>query len=128
MASMYLVPIRGKCFFDENGKPTVFHGTLTVHKGDEDLDPITDLPKLQSFLSHISQVKNENKECLLMALKLKHFNNINALYGYDFGNKVLYEISKLMCDYIGIHGAVYRLESTSFGIVFTCVISRLYQR
>ena len=109
---------KGKMVFDENRKPTVFHGTLTVHKGDEDLDPITDLPKLQSFLSHISQVKNDNKECLLMALKLKHFNNINALYGYDFGNKALYEIAKLMCDYVGIRGAIYRLESTSFGIVF----------
>ena len=109
---------KAKLVFDEEGKPTIFHGTLTVHKGDEDQDPITELPKVQSFLSHISQVKNDNKECLLMALKLKHFNHINTLYGYDFGNKALYEIAKLMCDFVGIRGAIYRLESTSFGIVF----------
>ena len=109
---------KGNVFFDEGGKPCTFKGILTVHKSDEDLDPITDLQKVQSFLSHISEIKKNNKECLLMALKLKHFNNINTLYGYDFGNKALYEIAKLMCGFIGARGAVYRLESTSFGIIF----------
>ena len=109
---------KGKMILDEDGKPCMFRGVLTIHNGDEDLDPITDLPKVQSFLSHISEVKKNNKECLLMALKLKHFNNINALYGYDFGNKALYEIAKIMCDVIETRGSVYRLESTSFGIIF----------
>ena len=109
---------KGKMILDEDGKPCMFKGMLTIHNGDEDLDPITDLPKVQSFLSHISGVKKNNKECLLMALKLKHFNNVNVLYGYDFGNKALYEIAKIMCDFIGTRGSVYRLESTSFGIIF----------
>ncbi|MBE5927646.1 MAG: EAL domain-containing protein [Lachnospiraceae bacterium] len=109
---------KGSMLVDETGKPYIFKGTLTVHKGEEDYDAVTDLPKIQGFLSHISKIKKKNKECLLMALKLKRFNNINTLYGYDFGNKALYEISKIMCNIIGDGGTVYRLESTSFGIVF----------
>lgn len=109
---------KSSMIFDENGKPCIFTGSITIHKGEEEYDAITDLPKIQSFLSHISQIKKNNKECLLMALKLKHFNNINALYGYDFGNKTLYEIAKIISNIIGTDGAVYRLESTGFGIVF----------
>ena len=104
--------------FNEYGEPSIFTGSLTVHKDEEEYDAITDLPKMQSFFSHISRTKRNNKECLLMALKIKHFNNINALYGYDFGNKTLYELAKIMRDIIGESGELYRLESTSFGVVF----------
>lgn len=109
---------KGRIVFDENGKPCIFTGSITIHKGEEEFDAITDLPKIQSFLAHISETKKSNKECLLMALKLKHFNNINALYGYDFGNKAMYEIAKIIRNIIGTSGAVYRLEGTGFGIVF----------
>lgn len=109
---------KSNIIFDENGKACTFTGDLTIQKDEEEHDVITDLPKIQSFFSHISRIKRSNKECLLMALKIKHFNNINALYGYDFGNKTLYEIAKIMSSIIGESGAIYRLESTSFGIVF----------
>ena len=119
---------KSNMIFDENGKPCTFKGSLTVHKGEEEYDAITDLPKIQSFLSNISKIKKDNKECLLMALKLKHFNNINALYGYDFGNKTLYEIAKIICNIIGEGGAVHRLESTSFGIVFNeCDLDKMQE-
>lgn len=109
---------KGKFVSKEAGKGDFFKGTLTVHKGEKEYDPITDLPKIQSFLPHISQIKSKNNECLLMALEIKYFNNINALYGYDFGNKTLYGIGKIISGIIGTSGSVYRLESTDFGIVF----------
>lgn len=109
---------KGTMIFGEDGKPSIFTGSLTIHKGEKEYDAITDLPKIQSFFSQISHTKKSNKECLLMALELKHFNNINALYGYDFGNKTLYEIAKIIRNIIGTGGDVYRLESTCFGVVF----------
>ena len=109
---------KGNIIFSETRKPCIFTGSITVQKSEEECDAITDLPKIQSFLSHISNIKKSNKECLLMALELKHFNNINALYGYDFGNKTLYEIAKIIKNIIGTSGAVYRLEGAGFGIVF----------
>lgn len=109
---------KSSLILDEGGEARIFTGTVTVHKGEEECDAITELPKIQTFFSHISQIKKSNKECLLMALKLKHFNTINTLYGYDFGNKTLYGIAKIISDIIGECGAVYRLESTSFGVIF----------
>ncbi len=105
--------------FDDGGNPSIFTGSITVNKGEEEYDGITDLPKLQSFLSHVSRTKKANKECLLMALDLKCFNNINALYGYNFSNRILYEIAKIIRGIIGTSGVLYRLEGTNYGIVFS---------
>lgn len=109
---------KGNIVFDEDGDPTTFTGSLKVQKVEEEYDAVTDLPKIQSFFSHISKIKRRNRQCLLMALKIKSFNNVNSLYGYDFGNKCLYEIAKLIRNIVGENGDVYRLESTNFGIVF----------
>lgn len=109
---------KSKMIWDEEGNPYIFIGSLTVHKGEEDYDDVTDLPKLQKFLSHISQTKKANKECLLMILELKHFNNVNALYGYNFGNRIIYEAAKKISGEIGASGALYRLGGTDFGCVF----------
>ena len=109
---------KGKLICDEKGNPYNFAGTVVVHKKEYDIDVVTDLPKLQSFLDNINQVKTDNKECLLLAMELKHFNIINTLYGYDFGNKTLYEISEMLLEIVGEKGAVYRLDGAAFGIVF----------
>lgn len=109
---------KGKMICDEAGNPYVFIGSLTAHRGEEENDAVTDLPKLQKFLSHISRIKKSNKECLLMAFELNHFNKVNALYGYDLGNRILYETAKIIRGIIGSSGALYRLGGTDFGIVF----------
>ena len=109
---------KGKIICDEAGNPYTFIGSLTAHKGEEENDAVTDLPKLQKFLSHISRIKKSNKECLLMAFELNHFNKVNALYGYDLGNRILYETAKIIRGIIGSSGALYRLGGTDFGIVF----------
>ena len=113
-----LCTCKSNVVFDEDGKPCINTGSLTIHKNEDGFDAVTDLPKILGFFSNISDVKKRNKECLLLAIKFKHYNNINALYGYDFGNKSLYEISKIIRNIVGCNGNVYRLESTSVGIVY----------
>ena len=109
---------KGKLILGENGEPLLFAGSVTIHHGEEVHDAVTDLPKFQSFLKNISQTKKELRECLLMALEPKRFNSINALYGYNFGNKILYETACIMKELVGDGGRVYRLEGVSFGILF----------
>lgn len=115
------VPCTGKgwLLFDNNEEPQMFAGSLTIHKGEEMHDAITELPKLQGFLTHISMAKKQNREGLLMALEIKHFNSINALYGYDFGSKALYEIACTIKMVLGESGSLYRLEGVTFGILLT---------
>ena len=110
--------VKGKIILGENGKPLIFTGSITVHQGEEINDAITDLPKFQQFLRNVSQTKRTNRECMLLALEIKRFNSINALYGYNFGSKTLYQVARILKQVIGNEGVVYRLEGVSFGIVF----------
>lgn len=109
---------KGKMILDDDGKPMIFAGSITVHQGEEVHDAITDLPKFQNFLSQVSLAKKRNKECLLVALEIKRFNSINALYGYNFGSKTLYETARIIKKIVGDDGRVFRLDGISFGILF----------
>ena len=113
---------KGKILLGEDGKPLIFTGSMTIHEGVEVNDAITDLPKFQTFLKQLSQTKKIKKECLLMLLEIKRFNSINALYGYNFGSKTLYEIARIVKKIVGDGGKVYRLEGISFGIIFKKII------
>ena len=52
-----------------------------------------------------------------MAFELNRFNKINALYGYDLGNRILYETAKIISGIIGERGTLYRLGGTRKGLV-----------
>jgi len=108
---------KGKMILGESGVPLIFAGSMTIHHGEEANDAITDLPKLQTFLKDISRTKKKNKECLLMALEIKRFNSINALYGYNFGNKTLYETARIIKRVVGDDGKAYRIDGVTFGII-----------
>ena len=110
--------VKGKIILGESGEPLFFAGSVMVHQGEELNDAITDLPKVQSFLKTVSRNKKVNRECLLIAIEIKRFNGINALYGYNFGSKALFEIAKIIKRIVGDDGTVYRLEGVTFGIVF----------
>ena len=109
---------KGKIILGESGAPLIFAGSMTIHQGEEANDAITDLPKFQTFLKHVSQTKKEKKECLLLALEIKRFNSINALYGYNFGNRVLYETASLIKKAVGAAGIVYRIDGITYGVIF----------
>ncbi|MBP3610872.1 MAG: EAL domain-containing protein [Lachnospiraceae bacterium] len=109
---------KGKIILGDGGRPLIFAGSITVHQGEESNDAITDLPKFQSFLKNVSQTKKEKHECLLVALEIRRFGSINALYGYNFGSKTLYETAQMIKEIVGDCGRVYRLEGISFGILF----------
>ena len=52
---------KGKIILGENGKPLIFTGSMSIHEEVEQNDAITDLPKFQSFLKHLSQTHQEKK-------------------------------------------------------------------
>ena len=104
---------KGRMVFDEEGKAEVFAGTVTIQKKEVEQDALTDLPKLQEFIKDIREARKK-KECLAIAVELRHFHNVNTLYGYHFGNKALYAVAKRMKELIAGNGKVYRMEGTQF--------------
>lgn len=108
---------KGKVVADENGEPAIFTGSITIHKKKPEFDSITDLPKMSEFLEDIRRVKKDHRECLAMAVEIRRFQNINTLYGYNFGSKTLFEVAHYLKKQIGDKGRVYRLEGTVFGFL-----------
>lgn len=60
------------------------------------VDPITGLNNYLSFLHDtpflIAKQHKENHVCYLMIVSIENFKTINTFYGYEFGNKVLYQL------------------------------------
>ena len=104
---------KGKMVMSENGEPVIFTGTLAIEKKEVVQDAITDLPKLAQFIEDVREAKRQG-ECLIMAIDIRRFQNINTVYGYDFGSKALYEVARLMTKLLGDKGKVYRREGTEF--------------
>jgi len=104
---------KGRMVRDEFGRAEAFTGSIAIQKKEVELDPLTDLPKLQEFLEDIRTARTK-KECLVLAVELRRFHNVNTLYGYHFGNKTLYSVAHRMKELIGDCGKVYRSEGIQF--------------
>ena len=108
---------KGKTVLDKMGRPAIFTGSLTIHKNEIEYDSVTDLPKQREYLEEIKRLKDDKKECLSMIIEMKKFHSINTLYGYEFGNKTLYELARFMKSLLGSAGKLYRLEGAIFAFV-----------
>lgn len=108
---------KGKTVLDKMGRPAIFTGSFTIHKNEIEYDSVTDLPKQHEYLEEIKRFKDDKKECLSMIIEIKKFHSINTLYGYEFGNKTLYELARFMKGLLGSAGKLYRLEGAIFAFV-----------
>lgn len=108
---------KGKTVLDKMGRPAIFTGSITVHKNEVEYDSVTDLPKQREYLDEIKRLKKDKQECLSMLIEVKKFHSINTLYGYEFGNKTLYELARFIKRLLGNSGKLYRLEGTIFAFV-----------
>ena len=107
---------KGKMVMSEEGEPVIFTGTLAIEQREIQQDVITELPKVSQFIEDVREAKRHG-ECLIMAIDIRRFQNVNTVYGYDFGSKTLYEIAKAMVHALGDRGQVYRREGTEFLVI-----------
>ena len=107
---------KGKMVLSDDGEPVIFTGTLAIEQKEIQQDAITELPKVSQFIEDVRESKRSG-ECLIMAIDIRRFQNINTVYGYDFGSKTLYEIAKTLVHSLGDRGQVYRREGTEFLII-----------
>lgn len=110
---------KGKIYRDDDGKPMVFAGTVSVCDEEVSYDSVSGLQTVNGFCNNIHRYNETDKEYMVLALEIHHFHDVNALYGYDFGNKVLYQLSNIFRDLTGGSelGHVYRIEGTTFAFV-----------
>ncbi|MBR1592565.1 MAG: EAL domain-containing protein [Ruminococcus sp.] len=108
---------RGVIIHDENGSPKYFGGIIRNHGAHSYIDSVTGLRSLYGFFDDLKTTIRKCQQNVMLLIGLSSFSDINDVYGYTFGNKVLYELGRqIQISFVNC-GAVYKLDGTKFAIV-----------
>ena len=123
---------KGKVLHDDDGNAVIFTGAITLCVGDISWDGVSGLQTANGFIRTISKYEEENQKYLTLVVEILNFSNVNTLYSYNFGSKVIYELATKFHDMIEGIGHVYRNEGTQFIFVVkdvdTDYIKSLYEQ
>lgn len=100
----------------ENGEPDLFAGTISNHGIVENVDSITNLYNIYQFMDAMRVLREKSEQTLILLIGLNHFDSVNSVYGYSFGNKVLRTFANGIKDIVRGNGQVYRLDGCKFAI------------
>lgn len=108
---------RGVVIRDDNGNPEYFGGVIRNHGVFSYIDNITGLRSLYGYLDDIKTLSSEGKTALIIMVGLSSFSDINDVFGYKFGNRVLQVLAQKVKNIFANKGAIYRMNGTRFAII-----------
>lgn len=107
---------KGKLIRDEDGTPAYFAGTISNHGIIGNIDPVTNLYNMYEFLHALQLIREKEIKATVMMIGIKHFSDINDVYGYSFGNAVLKEFAQQLLAVCRRKGIVYRMDGSKFAV------------
>lgn len=107
---------KAKMIRDESGEAAYFAGVISNHGIIDNIDPTTGLYNLYEFLHALQLIRETKKEVTILMLGIKRFADINDVYGYSFGNKVLKEFSQCLRNLCKGRAMVYRMDGAKFAV------------
>lgn len=105
---------KGRLIRDEEGDAKIFAGAITLCDGELLYDSVSGLQTSAGFAKTIKKYMDENQNYLTLAIEILNFHDVNSLYSYNFGSKVIFELAMRFHDLIEGIGHVYRNEGTQF--------------
>lgn len=108
---------RGMIIKNNDGTPEFFGGIIRNHERFSYIDPVTGLRSLYGYFDDITGLFFQRKSALFIMLGLTSFSDVNDVYGYNFGNRVLQVLSRTLPQFFGKDSAFYRMDGTHFGII-----------
>lgn len=97
---------------DYTGMPSYLGAAMTSLTMDSHTDPTTQLPGQVRFLEHLRELFSARRPAIVMLLGTIDFSEINNIYGYSFGNKVIAAIADHLKEQAGANGELFRGEGT----------------
>ena len=114
----------GAVLRDEQGNSSLIGGLLINQGLTEMTDPVTVLPNANAFNKDLGDLIGSNDPFYALQVGTGHFNDINNIHGYSFGNRVLQEMAWLIQDTVKSRGKVYRIKEATFAVLFVKSVSR----
>ncbi len=108
---------KGFVLTDSGGKPEYFCGAIRNHGVQGNVDALTGLRNSYGFFDDIRVSISNSEEIRICMIGLSRFSEINEIYGYQFGNRVLQKLSRALFEKLGNNGVLYRLDGTKFAII-----------
>ena len=116
---------------DYAGVPSYIGAAITSLDIDRHTDPTTNLPGQVRFLEYLRELFSTRRHAVILIMGTMNFNEVNDIYGYTFGNKVISTLADHLKDISGASGELFRGEGT---ILLFCSetmsaeeMTRLYQ-
>ena len=108
---------RGVVIRDLNGEPDYFAGTIRNHGIQGHVDTLTGLRNQYGFFEDLEGCIKRNTGISVILFGISRFSEINEMYGYHFGNRVLQLYARSVYEAVGNTGHPYRIDGTKFAII-----------
>ena len=108
---------RGVVLRDGKGKPEYFGGVIRNHAIHGHIDTLTGLRNQYGFFDDLQSNMIKHTKVRVGMIAINKFSEINEVYGYQFGNKVLQKFGRYLFEHVGNNGCAYRLDGTKFAVL-----------
>ena len=108
----------GQIVQDEQGDPALLVLVAENHGISDEIDSVTGLYSEEVFDEHINDVIQRKIPAAILKVGIEQFSRINVLYGVEYANRVLSEVTYLLRCAAADQGFVYRLSGAKFALVF----------
>ncbi len=108
---------RGVVIRDPAGQPDYFAGTIRNHGIQGHIDTLTGLRNQYGFFEDLDICIRRNAEISAALFGISRFSEINEMYGYHFGNRVLQLYAREVFERTGNTGHTYRIDGTKFAVI-----------
>jgi EAL domain-containing protein (putative c-di-GMP-specific phosphodiesterase class I)/GGDEF domain-containing protein len=112
------VSCKGKVIRDENDEQMLFVGTMINHGIASEYDSVTNLFTKEKLIDTLADYKDDKERYNILFLGIYNFIDINNVYGYEFGNKVLKTFAEKLLKYVD-EAEVFSAGGTKFAVVST---------
>ena len=102
---------------DPSGEPDYFAGSIRNHGIQGHIDTLTGLRNQYGFFEDLDSYIKRNSRISVALFGISRFSEINEMYGYHFGNRVLQLYARKVLEVTGNRGHTYRIDGTKFAVV-----------
>ena len=116
---------RGVVIRDPSGEPDYFVGNIRNHSLQGHVDTLTGIKNQYGFFDDLDSYINRRTRFSVLLFCISRFSEINEMYDYHFGNRVLQQYARELLERAPDSGHIYRIDGPKFALISTLTVEEL---